>query len=68
MCTGIAIDNVTSEENDTLTREAAEHKSSEQPAAETLHIEEDEDRHNFALAKDGAKVGIFLLDDQLVLR
>ena len=50
---------ITLEENGTFAKDIVEGKAAEQQAAEPLSPAEEEgeeDRHNFALAKDGAKV------------
>lgn len=55
----LASKNVITLENGTFAKDIVEGKAAEQQAAEPLSPAEEEgeeDRHNFALAKDGAKV------------
>ena len=64
MSVGLATDSVTTLENETAPREEQAERPVEQPPHETANAEEEEDRHNFALAKDGAKVVTIIPEGQ----
>lgn len=57
MSVGFARDNINALNDEIAPKEGEEEKTIDQPLSETVSPEEEEDRHNFALAKDGAKVG-----------
>ena len=61
---GLTAASIITLENETAPKKEGEKRAIEQPLHETLSVEEEDDRHNFALAKDGAKVAATIPESQ----